>query len=89
MFEWDENKRRSNLAKHGVDFAVIDLFNWTSAIIRVDVRHDYGEERLKAEGLISNRIHSVTYTERGTAKRIISLRKASKKEVLEWISLSG
>ena len=86
MWDWDEPKRQANLAKHGVDFAAMSGFNWISAVVRADDRFDYGEVRLKAEGLIGDRLHSVTYTERGPIKRIISLRKANKREVLEWAS---
>ena len=33
MFEWDEQKRTSNLDKHGIDFIQIYDFEWESAII--------------------------------------------------------
>lgn len=86
MWNWNEAKRQINLAKHGVDFSLIDEFDWLSAVIRVDDRFDYGEVRLKAEGLIAGRLYAVVYTERGLIKRIINLRKANKREVLQWIS---
>ena len=86
MWDWDEPKRQANLAKHGVDFALVGEFDWLSAVIRVDDRFDYGEVRLKAEGLIAGRLYAVVYTERGLIKRIINLRKANKREVLLWIS---
>ena len=86
MWHWDEDKRQTNLAKHGVDFAVVDQFDWLSAVIRVDDRFDYGEIRLRAEGLIAGRLDALVYTERGLIKRIINLRKANKREVLQWIS---
>ena len=86
MWDWDEPKRQANLAKHGVDFALVTEFDWLSAVIRVDDRFDYGEVRLKAEGLIAGRLYAVVYTERGLIKRIINLRKANKREVLQWIS---
>ncbi len=86
MWSWNEDKRQTNLAKHGVDFNLIDEFDWLSAVIRVDDRFDYGEVRLKAEGLIAGRLYAVVYTERGLVKRIINLRKANKREVLQWIS---
>ena len=86
MWNWDEDKRQANLVKHGVDFGHVDRFNWLTAIITEDGRHDYGEVRLKAEGLIEGRLFAVIYTERGPLKRIISLRKANKREVLKWVS---
>ena len=39
MYEWDEVKRITNLAKHGVDFATMEAFEWESAIQRLDDRH--------------------------------------------------
>ena len=38
MYEWDEGKRQANLAKHGVDFADMDAFEWDTAVIDVEDR---------------------------------------------------
>ncbi len=81
-FEWDEAKRRKNLAKHGVDFAdSVEEFDWHEAYIGIDDRVDYGEVRLFALGWFRNRVHHVTFTARGSNTRIISFRKASRQEV--------
>ena len=40
-YEWDEVKRRSNRAKHRVDFTALEAFEWDTAIIELD---DYPEE---------------------------------------------
>lgn len=45
MYEWDEAKRRENLRKHGVDFAVVEGFAWEQAIIFEDLRERYLELR--------------------------------------------
>ena len=86
MWDWDEVKRAANLAKHGVDFAVIDNFDWLTADVWVDGRFDYGEERKSGLGLIAGRLFAVAYTERGLDNRIISLRKANKRERRLWSS---
>ncbi len=39
-----------NRAKHGVDFAVVEQFDWESAIVADDQRRDYGEQRRIAIG---------------------------------------
>ncbi len=78
--EWDEGKRRSNLIKHGVDFAGAERFNWDNAIEFLDDRGDYGEERWTAIGWIDDGIHVLTYTERDQSLRVISLRKATNEE---------
>ena len=84
MWDWDEPKRQANLAKHGVDFALVDGFDWLSADIRVDDRFDYGEVRTSALGVIGGRLFAVAYTERGAITRIISLRKANEREKRLW-----
>jgi len=80
FYEWDEAKNEANKAKHGVSFAMCEEFNWLSAVIIPDDRNDYGEERLIALGYIGRRIHVLIYTQRMQTRRIISLRKANKRE---------
>lgn len=84
MWDWDEPKRQANLAKHGVDFAAIAGFDWLTAEIWMDERFDYGEERKVALGMIGERLYFIAYTERGTARRLISLRKANERERQRW-----
>lgn len=80
-FEWDEGKRASNLAKHGVDFAQVEAFEWSTATIFADSRRPYGESRWLALGTMSGRVHAVVFTARGDRIRIISARRANNKEV--------
>jgi hypothetical protein len=40
LFEWDETKRAKNLANQGLDFALIEAFNWELAIIEKDERRE-------------------------------------------------
>ncbi|MEH6775302.1 MAG: BrnT family toxin [Cereibacter changlensis] len=89
MWDWDEEKRRSNLAKHGVDFAAIEDFEWSSALIRTDARRDYSELREAALGLIGPRVHFVAFTRRSGRIRIICLRKANGREEKLWIAERG
>jgi len=79
-YEWDENKRAANLAKHDVDFIDAENFNWASAMETIDDRFNYREERWTALGFIGYRLHVLTYTLRGKNIRLISLRKANKRE---------
>ena len=79
MYEWDEAKRRANLAKYGVDFADIVRFDWDSSLhIATDVL-DF-EQREVALGLLDFEVVVVCYTERDERTRIITLRKATKRE---------
>ncbi|MEY4983304.1 MAG: hypothetical protein RIR62_1570 [Pseudomonadota bacterium] len=86
MWDWDDGKRRANLAKHGVDFAAIDGFDWASADVEPDLRHPYGEERFAAVGYIGVRLHRVIFTRRNGRIRLISLRKANRREQRKWAS---
>ena len=79
-YEWDENKRVANLAKHGVDFIDAEDFDWSSAIETIDDRFNYIEDRWIALGFIGSRFHVLIYTMRGENIRLISLRKANKRE---------
>lgn len=84
MWDWDEKKRRSNFAKHGVDFAAVADFDWDEAFVEPDVRQDYGEVRQRATGPIGERLCVLVYTRRAGRMRIISLRKANAREVARW-----
>ena len=78
QYEWDNSKRTINLAKHGVDFAEVELFDWDGALIADQMRAD--ELRFVALGELAGRLHVVVYVRRGTMRRIISLRKANRRE---------
>ena len=80
MFEWDEAKRRRNLAKHGIDFDAVWEMEWAKAIHRPDIRQDYGEARYVALVPIAQLLCCCAYAERGGNRRIISVRPASRKE---------
>jgi uncharacterized DUF497 family protein len=79
-FIWDERKRAANLRKHGVDFAIMEHFEFDTAVIRIDDRRDYGEVRHRAFGMIDGRLHVLVFTARGAQTRVISLRRANDKE---------
>ena len=84
-FEWDENKNRVNIRKHGINFAdVADIFKHP-VLMSLDGREDYGEERWLAVGWIKAVIGVVVYVERmDDVIRIISARKATKSEVRRY-----
>ncbi|MCY3667024.1 MAG: BrnT family toxin [Gemmatimonadetes bacterium] len=83
MYEWDEGKRQVNLAKHGVDFADMDAFEWDTAAL--DVEEDPAEPRWIAIGFIGVVLYFVVFTERGDNIRIISLRKATRREARNYV----
>ncbi len=81
-FEWDEQKRKVNIRKHGFDFADAKQVFAGPMLVRLDMRQDYGEDRWIGIGITHGRVVVVVYTERddGETIRIISLRKALKHE---------
>ena len=81
IYEWDPQKRQENLDKHGVDFAAIDDFELENAAIFLDRRRDYREPRYVAYGLIGDRLYCLVFALRGEKIRVISLRKANRREV--------
>ncbi|MXY42798.1 MAG: BrnT family toxin [Dehalococcoidia bacterium] len=78
QYEWDETKRQSNLGKHRIDFTAIHSFEWDTA--RIELSYRGGENRYTAIGYIGDRLHYVVYTKREDNRRIISLRKANRRE---------
>ncbi len=80
-FEWDENKNKANLEKHGFDFnQAKEVFSDEYKVEIPDDRKDYGEKRIRVFGRALNLILTVIYTMRGVVVRIISARAASEKE---------
>ncbi len=80
-FEWDGEKNRKNIAKHGFDFRrAAKIFNGL-VLTFPDKRKNYGEERFNSIGLAGKiNIVVVTHTSRNNVIRIISARRASKRE---------
>jgi len=79
-FEWDEIKNSKNIEKHNIDFSdVINVFQHPM-IKKKDKRKDYGEKRWLAMGLLKDFCIVIIYTIRDKSIRLISARKANKKE---------
>lgn len=83
-FEWDENKARANLKKHGVSFEEAQtVFYDENALLIDDPDHSEDEERFIILGLSAGTRLLVVchcYRESETVIRIISARKATRKE---------
>lgn len=79
--EFDTAKNEKNIRERGINFDLAANFNLETAKIWADTRKDYGEERYIALGTIGERLFSMVFTVRGDVLRIISLRKANKREV--------
>ena len=81
MYEWDEAKREANLRKHGFDFDDADMVLENPNRVTF-AESDRGEARWRDLAFVEavGSVLAVVYTVRGYNIRIISFRKASRKE---------
>jgi uncharacterized protein len=79
-YAWDEAKRAANLRKHGLDFAdAREVFAGPTCTVE-DRRLAYGEKRFLSFGLLRGLAVSIVHTETENEIRVISFRKATKRE---------
>lgn len=77
-FEWDEDKRERNIEQHQIDFRDLAPFFDGFVVARRSDRKD--EVRWLAVGILEGEVVSVVFTQRGESCRIISSRRARRKE---------
>ncbi len=85
QFEWDEQKRKTNIRKHGFDFRdAFKVFD-SPMLVAPDDRQDYGEDRYIGIGMLESRIVVVIFTECDDDNiRIISMMKALTHERIRY-----
>ncbi len=80
-FDWDAAKNEANLKKHGISFDEAKHIFDGPTLTRADDRQDYGENRDISLGtLSSDAVLVVVHTERRDKIRLISARKANRRE---------
>ena len=85
MFEWDEEKAKSNETKHLVSFPFASrAFEDENRLTVTDDRSDYDEIRYVTLARIEKRVYVLVYTLRNSVIRLISARKANSKEVRRY-----
>jgi uncharacterized DUF497 family protein len=84
-FEFDPAKDASNLAKHGVSLRLATELDWDDALVWVDDRFAYGELRMIALAPSTRILYYVAFVDRGEARRVISLRRATRREVKHYV----
>jgi len=84
QFEWDEQKRKANIRKHGFDFRDARKVFSSPMLVAPDDRYDYGEDRWIGIGMLEGRIVVVIFTERDDTIRIISIIKALTHERIRY-----
>jgi uncharacterized protein len=79
-FTWDERKRRLNLRDHGFDFRDAPRVFAGPTFTFEDERFAYAEQRFMTLGFLGGVVVSVAHTETPRVIRIISFRKATRRE---------
>ncbi len=78
--EFDPTKNDRNIAKRGLSFERASDFDFSSAAVAEDIRRAYPEQRFVAVGYLDDRLHVLCFTPITTGIRVISFRKANKRE---------
>ena len=82
--EFDPAKSERNARERGLPFEIAASFDWEGAVFSEDERFSYSEPRFTALGIIAERLHVVCFTPVSGGVRIISFRKANKREVRRY-----
>jgi uncharacterized DUF497 family protein len=83
---YDPAKNEKNIAERGISFELSVHMDWETARIGPDHRREFGEQRYIAVGYIANRLHVLIFARTDDGIRVISLRRANKREVKLWQS---
>lgn len=87
-FEWDDKKSERTRRERGFGFQRAVRIFAGRVYTTPDDRRDYAEERFIAIGETGGEVLVVVYTDRGDARRIISARRANRKERETWRSFA-
>lgn len=85
-FEWDPAKSEATERIRGIRFERGAEIFGGHVVIWTDDRREYGEHRWRAVGQSSGELLHVVFTRRGGSIRIISVRRANRKERAKWHS---
>ena len=77
---YDPAKDRASIRKHGVSLDRMSDFDFATALIDLDDRFDYGEDRMIALGFIEDTLFVAVIVETAEGVRAISLRPAKARE---------
>jgi uncharacterized protein len=81
---YDTTKNAQNIELRGLSFDRAAYFDFETALYIVDDRKNYGEIRHRGLGLLDGRVHSLVFIETQHGIRVISFRKANKREVKQY-----
>lgn len=81
---FDPSKNALNISERQLPFTRAAEFKWDSAVFKEDVRKNYPERRYVAIGYLDERLHVMCFSETDLGIRVISFRKANKREELDY-----
>jgi uncharacterized protein len=81
---YDLAKNENNIVVRQLSFEQVVAFDFSTAVIKQDVRKPYPETRYVAVGFLCNRLHVLCFTPVATGIRVISFRKANPREVKNY-----
>lgn len=81
---FDPRKSAKNARERHLPFEKVIEFEWDTAAYREDKRFNYPEQRILASGFLERRLHILCYTPIDDGIRIISFRKANKREIKQY-----
>ena len=85
IIEFDPAKDETNLTRHGVSLSLASELDWDAALVWVDGRFEYDEIRMIALAPKTEILYYVAFVDRGNVRRIISLRRANRREVKHYV----
>jgi uncharacterized DUF497 family protein len=78
---FDPEKNARNIVERGMSFERVAELDWDTAVLVEDTRRNYGELRPRVLGRLDGRLHAAVVRPRGEHLRVISFRRASRREV--------
>ena len=83
--DFDPKKNPANQANHGVSLAIAASLDWDAALVWIDDRFEYDELRMIALAPETNTLYYVALVDCAAVRRIISVRRATRKEVAYYV----
>jgi uncharacterized DUF497 family protein len=81
---YDPAKREKTLRERGLDFKEAKAVFAGRTLTIEDRRQDYGEDRYLTFGHLCERVVAIVWTPRGSARRVISMRKCHDREIEKY-----
>lgn len=84
-FEFDPAKDRLNRLRHGLSLGLAAELAWDEALVWVDDRYGYDELRMVGLAPKGDGLYYVAFVDRGSLRRVVSLRYAERREVKHYV----